>query len=141
MAVAPPVRFTRYTRLAASVTPGLSVQNRGLVALWVTVVPAATTALVVVSVSVNVAGDTPVTVSLNVAVTLLPRGNPVVPASGNLAVTVGGVPVENFQVTVVSWAPAVSRIAVGLPVSVSVYSVSAARLAGGVRGHGFRALE
>src|SRR3954463_8666570 len=79
--------------------------------------------------------DHPWIASLKVAVTLAVRLTAVAAAAGVFAVTVGAGPVVKVQVTVVRGAPAVSRMAVGPPVRVTVYLVSLARAAVGLRIH------
>src|SRR3954447_4412259 len=79
--------------------------------------------------------DHPWIASLKVAVTLAVRLTAVAAAAGVFAVTVGAGPVVKVQVTVVRGAPAVSRMAVGPPVRVTVYLVSLARAAVGLRVH------
>src|SRR3954451_23587622 len=73
--------------------------------------------------------------SLKVAVTLAVRLTAVALSAGVRADTVGAAPVRNVQLVVARGAPAVSRIAAAPPVRVTVYLVSAAKLAVGFRIH------
>jgi hypothetical protein len=96
------VTVTRYFGLAASVTLGLRIH-------WfvvpfapqttVTAVPSAPVELT--GLRMNIVGLTPLTASLNVAVTLAPRRTPVTRLAGGWAVTVGLAPVVNVQLVAV----------------------------------------
>src|SRR5215212_42736 len=85
----------------------------------------------------NVVPLTPCTASLNVAVTFAVRLTPVAPEAGVRPERVGAGPVVKLHVTVVSGAPARSRIAAAPPVRVTVYRVSAAKLTLGLKIHWF----
>lgn len=125
----PAVRSTRYRELAASVTLGLMIHwfvvpFRETTAA--TAVPSVPVALM--GFTVAVVAVTPVTASLNVAVTLAVRDTAVALTAGVRAVTVGRGPVVNVQVVAGIGFPAASLIAV---VSVAVYFVSLASVAVG----------
>src|SRR3954447_16873328 len=89
------------------------------------------TAPVVAFLSTTVVPLTPVTFSLKVAVTLRIRLTAVAPEAGVLAVMVGAGPVVKVQLVLAIGLFAASRRAVGPPVRVAVYFVSAVRVAVG----------
>src|SRR6478736_3714228 len=133
ISVMPPVSRTVNWVFAGSVAFGLIVSTR-VAALYDTTAAIRVPVVAVPVRSDTVAPVTPFTFSLNVAVMLFARLAPTAPLAGVLEVvmTVGAGPVRNVQVVVGNGFPAVSRIATLLPVNVTVYSVSLARLAFGL---------